>query len=191
LCSVARGAYPWRAGEASCGREDEYRVPPGTGALFALLDELDTVCQRMGRDVFNAERARRPSAQWQAARLFLNKCRGCTTSRQGRPGSLRHGPQAADPRLSGKRRQGPHTCQRRTPAHTRVLLAPGPCWSSDLPEGSGLVYRGSMSFCGGPALLGCGVFPCHVAPFGLPIWWGQARFSAWLRDVAWYSVFML
>jgi hypothetical protein len=41
-----------------------------------------------------------------------------------------------------------------------------------------------VSFCGGPALLGCGVFPCHVAPFGLPIRWGQARSSVWLRDVA-------
>jgi hypothetical protein len=46
------------------------------------------------------------------------------------------------------------------------------------------VFRGPMSFRGGPALLGCGVFPCHVAPFGLPIWWGQARSSVWLRDVA-------
>ena len=41
-----------------------------------------------------------------------------------------------------------------------------------------------MSFRGGPALLGCGVFPRHVAPFGLPIRWGQARSSMWLRDVA-------
>jgi hypothetical protein len=90
-----------------------------------------------------------------------------------------------DLRLSGKRRQGSHTCQRRTPAHTRVLLASGPCWSSDLPKGSRLVYRGPVSFCGGPALLGCGVFPCHMAPFGLPIRWGQARSSAWLRDVTW------
>jgi hypothetical protein len=46
------------------------------------------------------------------------------------------------------------------------------------------VYRGPMSFRGGPALLGCGVFPCHVAPFVLPIWWGQARSSVWLRVVA-------
>ena len=46
------------------------------------------------------------------------------------------------------------------------------------------VYRGPVSFCGGPDLLRCGVFPCHVAPFGLPIWWGQAWSSVWLRDVA-------
>jgi hypothetical protein len=45
------------------------------------------------------------------------------------------------------------------------------------------VYRGPVSFRGGPASLGCGVFPCHVAPFGLPIRWGQARSSVWLRDV--------
>jgi hypothetical protein len=36
------------------------------------------------------------------------------------------------------------------------------------------VYRGPVFFHGGPALLGCGVFPCHVALFGLPIRWGQA-----------------
>jgi hypothetical protein len=138
----------------------------------------------MGRDVFNAERARRPSAQWKAARLFLNKCRGCTTFRQCRPGSLCHGPQAAGLRLSGKRRRGPHTCQRRTPAHTRVL-APGPYWISDLPEGSRLVYRGPVSFRGGPALLECGVFPCHVASFSLPTRWGQAWSSARLGDIAW------
>jgi hypothetical protein len=29
------------------------------------------------------------------------------------------------------------------------------------------MYRGPVSFCGGPNLLGCDVFPCHVAPFGL------------------------
>jgi hypothetical protein len=139
----------------------------------------------MGHDVFNTERARRPSAQWQAARLFFNKCRGCPAFRQGRPGSLCHGPQAAGLQLSGMRRRGPHTCQRRTPAHTRVLLVPGPCWSSDLPEGSRLVYRGPVSFRGGPALLGCGVFPCHVASLGLPIRQGQARSSARLGNVAW------
>jgi hypothetical protein len=72
----------------------------------------------MGQDTFNAERARRPSAQWQATCLFLNKCRGCMTFRQGRLGSLCHGPQAAGLCLSGKRRRGPHTCQRWTPAHT-------------------------------------------------------------------------
>jgi hypothetical protein len=45
------------------------------------------------------------------------------------------------------------------------------------------VHRGPVSFRGGPASLGCGVFPCHVAPFGLSIRWGQARSSVWLRDV--------
>jgi hypothetical protein len=137
----------------------------------------------MGRDTFNAERAHRPSVQWQAARLFVNKCRGCTAFRQGQPGSLCHGPQAAGLRLSGKRRRGPHTCQRR-PLHTPGSFSLRD-WSSVLPEGSRLVYRGPVSFRGGPALLGCGVFPCHVACFGLPIRRGQARSSAWLGDVAW------
>jgi hypothetical protein len=61
---------------------DENNAPLSTGALFCqqtqqvrrLLDDLDAACQQMGRDALNAERARRPSAQWQAARLFSNKC---------------------------------------------------------------------------------------------------------------------
>jgi hypothetical protein len=140
----------------------------------------------MGRDTLNAERTRRPSAQWQAARLFLNKCRGCTTSRQVRPGSLCHGPQAAGLRLSEK--------WRARPAH---VSAPDPCTYQGPPCSGTLLgfgptrrlrtymYRGSVSFCGGPDLLGCVVFPCHVAPFGLPMWWGQASSSAWLGEVAW------
>ena len=47
------------------------------------------------------------------------------------------------------------------------------------------VYRGPVAFCGDPALLRRGAFPCHVAPFGLPIRWGRARSSAWLGDIAW------
>jgi hypothetical protein len=67
-----------------------------------LLDDLDAACQRMGRHTLNAERARHPSAQWQATRPLLNKCRGCTTLRQARPDGLCRGPQAAGLRLSGK-----------------------------------------------------------------------------------------
>jgi hypothetical protein len=37
----------------------------------------------------------------------------------------------------------------------------------------------------GPDLLECVVFSCHVAPFGLPIRWGQAPSPVWLGDVAW------
>jgi hypothetical protein len=35
--------------------------------------------------------------------------------------------------------QGPHTCQHRTPAHSKVLLAPEPYRGLDLPRGSGPV----------------------------------------------------
>jgi hypothetical protein len=140
----------------------------------------------MGRDALNAERARRPSAQWQAARLFLNKCRGCTTSRQVWPGSLCHGLQAAGLHLSGKRRA--------RPAHMSAL---DPCTYQGPPRSGTLLgfrptrrlrtymYRSPVSFCGGPDLLGCVVFPWHVAPFGPPMRWGQAPSSAWLGDVAW------
>jgi hypothetical protein len=34
-------------------------------------------------------------------------------------------------------------------------------------------------------ILGCVVFSCHMAPFGLPMRWGQAPSSAWPGDVAW------
>jgi hypothetical protein len=47
------------------------------------------------------------------------------------------------------------------------------------------MYRGPVSFCGGPDLLEYVVFPCHVAPFGLPMRWGQAPSPAWLGDVVW------
>jgi hypothetical protein len=140
----------------------------------------------MGRDTLNAERARRPLAQWQTARLLLNKCRGCLTLRQVRPGSLCHGPQAAGLRLSGK--------WRARPAH---VSAPDPCSYQGLPCSGTLLgfkptqrlrtymYRSPVPFCGGPDLLGCIVFPCHLAPFGLLMRWGQAPSSTWLGDVTW------
>jgi hypothetical protein len=104
-----RSTYPWRTGEASCRRVDEYSAPLGTSVLFRqqtqqarrLLDDLDTACQRTGRDALNAERACHPSTQWHVARPFSNKCRGCMTSRQVRPDSLCHGPQAAGLCLCG------------------------------------------------------------------------------------------
>jgi hypothetical protein len=86
----------------------------------------------MGWDALNAERAHRPSAQWQAACLFLNKCRGCMTSRQVRPGSLCHGPQAAGLRLSGKWRarptlvSAPDPCTHQGPSRSGTLLEFGP-----------------------------------------------------------------
>jgi hypothetical protein len=86
----------------------------------------------MGRDALNAERARRPSAQWQATRLFLNKCRGCTTSRQVWPDSLCHGPQAAGLHLSGKWRARPthvsalDPCTHQGPSRSVTLLEFGP-----------------------------------------------------------------
>jgi hypothetical protein len=46
------------------------------------------------------------------------------------------------------------------------------------------MYRGPESLCGSPDLLRYVVSPCHVAPFGLPMRWGQASFPAWLGDVA-------
>jgi hypothetical protein len=47
------------------------------------------------------------------------------------------------------------------------------------------MYMGPVSLCGSPNLLRCVVSLCHVAPFGLPMRWGQAPFPAWLGDVAW------
>ena len=67
-----------------------------TGAPSAE-DDPDAVCQRSGQDALNAERARRPSAWWQAARPLRNKCKGCMdvwTLHQARPAGLCHGPHA-------------------------------------------------------------------------------------------------
>jgi hypothetical protein len=81
-----------------------------------LLDDLDAAYQRMGRDTLNAERARRPSAQWQAARPLLNKCRGYMTLRQARTDGLCHGPQAAGLRPCRERR-----------SRSAHVSAPDPC----------------------------------------------------------------
>jgi hypothetical protein len=60
------------------------------------------------------------------------------------------------------------------PLHT--LESPSfrdPAGVQTYPEAPDLyVYRGLVSIRGGPALLGCAVFPYHVVPFGLPIQWG-------------------
>jgi hypothetical protein len=102
---------------AACHRRT---VRQQTQQARRLLDDPDAACQRMGRDTLNAERARPPSAQWQAARPLLNKCRGYTALRQARPDGLCHGPQAAGLRLRGE--------QRARPAH---VSAPDPC----IPQG--------------------------------------------------------
>jgi hypothetical protein len=58
----------------------------------------------------------------------------------------------------------------RTRVSTGPLHTPGsfsfwdPAGVRTYPEAPDLyVYRGPVSFCGGPDLLRCGVFPCHVA----------------------------
>jgi hypothetical protein len=175
-----RSAYPWNAGEVSCRREDEYSAPLGTGALFCqqarrLLGDLDAACQRMGRDALIAERARRPSAQWQAARPFFNKCRGSTTSRQVRPDSLCYRPQAAGLRLSGKWRarpghvSAPDPCSHQGPSRSRTLLRFGP-----IRRLRTYMYRVPVSFCGGSGHTGmCCLFlprgalwPAHAVRSG-------------------------
>jgi hypothetical protein len=47
------------------------------------------------------------------------------------------------------------------------------------------MYKGPVSFCRGLDLLECVAFPCYVAPFGLPMRWGQEPSPTWLGDVAW------
>jgi hypothetical protein len=131
------------------------------------LDDLDTACQRIGRDTLNAERARRPSAQWQAARPLLNKCRGCTTSRQVRPGSLCHGPQVAGLRLSEK--------WRARPGH---VSAPDPC-SYQGPPRSGTLLRFGPT--GGSGLICIGV---RCPSVGVRTYWNMLSFLATWRPLA-------
>jgi hypothetical protein len=59
-------------GITQCAAWHGRTVRQQTQQVCRLLDDLDTACQRMGQDALNAERARRPSAQWQAARPLLN-----------------------------------------------------------------------------------------------------------------------
>jgi hypothetical protein len=124
----------------------------------------------MGRDALNAERAHRPSAQWQAVHLFLNKCRGYTTSRQVRPGRLCHGPQAAGLRLSGKRRARPahvsalDPCTHQGPSRSGTLLEFGPTRGLQ----TCMYIGGPVSFCGGPDLLRCGAFFATWCPLAYP-----------------------
>jgi hypothetical protein len=51
--------------------------------------------------------------------------------------------------------------------------------------GTSCAYRGLALPCGGPARLthpGCTIFPCHMVPLDLPMWWGRALFTVWLRN---------
>jgi hypothetical protein len=82
-----------------------------------------------------------------------------------------------------------------TRVSTRPLLMPESSSFRDLAEvptllgGSRLIRIGvrcpSVEVRTPRYILGCVVFSCHVAPFGLPMRWGQAPTSAWPGDVAW------
>jgi hypothetical protein len=119
-------------GITQCAAWHGRTVRKQTQQACRVLDDPDAACQRMGRDALNAERARRPSAQWQAARPLLNKCRGCTTLSQAWPDGLCHGPQAAGFCLSGKWRARPGDVpvpdpySRQGPPRSGTLLRFGP-----------------------------------------------------------------
>jgi hypothetical protein len=82
-----------------------------------------------------------------------------------------------------------------TRVSTGPLLTPGSSSFRDLAEvqtllgGSRLIRIGvrcpSMEVQTPRYILGCVVFSCHVAPFGLPKRWVQATSSAWPGYVAW------
>jgi hypothetical protein len=59
------------------------------------------------------------------------------------------------------------------PLHTpRSFLFRNPTGVRTYPGALDLyVYRGPVTFCGGPVLLRHDAFPRHVAPFGPPIRW--------------------
>jgi hypothetical protein len=73
----------------------------------------------------------------------------------------------------------PDPCSYQGPPRSGTLLRFGPTRRLRT-----YMYRDPVSFCGGLDLLGCVVSPCHVAPFGLPMRWGQAPSPVWLGDVA-------
>jgi hypothetical protein len=135
-------------------------VPHGTSVLFAnrqarrLLDDPDAVCQRSGHDTLNAERARRPSTWWQAARPLCNKYRGYAALgalRQARPVGCCHGPQAT--RRARPRHvlaPDPYSC--RGPPRPGTLLRPGP-----YSEGPEAHLRGPACLHGSSRLVRTGV----------------------------------
>jgi hypothetical protein len=45
-------------------------------------------------------------------------------------------------------------------------------------QGSGAPSRRS----GSTDTSGCIIFPCHMVPLDLPMWWGRALFTVWLRN---------
>jgi hypothetical protein len=52
-------------------------------------------------------------------------------------------------------------------------------------EGPGCAYRGPVFPRGGPTRLihpGCIIFPCHMVPLELPMWWGRALSTVWLGN---------
>jgi hypothetical protein len=57
----------------------------------------------------------------------------------------------------------------------------------DCNRGSGLCVQGSgvPLWRSGPidASLGCIIFPCHVVPLDLPMWWGRVLFFVWPGDI--------
>jgi hypothetical protein len=119
------------------------------GRARRLLDDLDVVCQRIGQDILNAERARRPSACWQAARPLRNKCRGCAALgalRQARPIGLCHGPQPRG--SSGSLPEQGALGKAWTRASIRPLLMLGSSPSRDLAKHRTLTH----AFLGAPDL---------------------------------------
>jgi hypothetical protein len=76
--------------------------------------------------------ARRLSAQWQATRPLINKCRA--TRLYVRLGLMAYvmGHKQRAFACAGSGEQGLHMCQHRTPAYLKVLLVPEPCRGSDL-----------------------------------------------------------
>jgi hypothetical protein len=129
------------------------------------------------------------------------------TLHQARPAGLCHGPHATRQQRAfawaGSVGQGLDTCQHRTSTHAGVLLVPGPCQDPDLTGGSLELYLRDPACppgSSGPIHIGvrcplevrthrctsgCIIFPCHVVPLVLPMWWGQEPLSVWPGGVVW------
>jgi hypothetical protein len=109
---------------------------------------------------------------------------------------------AAGLRLSGERRARPghvptpDPYSYRGPPRPGTLLRPGPYSEGPgahprdqtcLLGSSGLVRRGvrcpSVEVRTQCWILRCIIFPCHVVPLDLPMWWGRVPFSVWPEDV--------
>jgi hypothetical protein len=131
--------------------------------------------------------------------------RGLGALRQAPPAGLFTGNEPRG-RIGSPPEWGAHAQSKARPrVSTGPLLMPGFPLSLDLvaaqtfleeiwtpSKGPDMLTRESRAIIGGPGCAyrgptrlihpGCIIFPCHMVPLELPMWWGRALFTVWLGN---------